>query len=200
MPLALPHWPPCCCSQRPGDGPRHRGATLRGCRPGARHQLEFYQHHLASVPVFVGALLGEMLIFLFSSFAIKAVGRTAQYIIEDVRAQFRENPGIMAGTSKPDYGRCVRIVTGAALKQMVLPGALAVLTPLVVGLVFRNLSSSFQIHISGEYSPVLNGHSDQPCRRGSSRGPAYGGDHRRHPDGHADEQQRRRWDNAKKYI
>jgi K(+)-stimulated pyrophosphate-energized sodium pump len=118
----------------------------------------FTNINLASVPVFVGALLGAMLIFLFSSFAIKAVGRTAQYIIEDVRAQFRENPGIMAGTSKPDYGRCVRIVTGAALKQMVLPGALAVLTPLAVGLVFKNLSGSFHIHIPGEYSPVLNGH------------------------------------------
>jgi K(+)-stimulated pyrophosphate-energized sodium pump len=119
----------------------------------------FTNINLASVPVFVGALLGAMLIFLFSSFAIKAVGRTAQYIIEDVRAQFRENPGIMAGTSKPDYGRCVRIVTGAALKQMVLPGALAVLTPLVVGLVFRNLSGSFHIKIPGEYTPILNGHS-----------------------------------------
>ena len=93
----------------------------------------FTNINLASVPVFVGALLGAMLIFLFSSFAIKAVGRTAQYIIEDVRAQFRENPGIMAGTSKPDYGRCVRIVTGAALRQMVLPGALAI-APLVVAI------------------------------------------------------------------
>src|SRR6202789_618626 len=119
----------------------------------------FTNINLASVPVFVGALLGAMLIFLFSSFAIKAVGRTAQYIIEDVRAQFRENPGIMAGTSKPDYGRCVRIVTGAALKQMVLPGALAVLTPLAVGLVFKNLSGSFHINIPGEYAPVLNGRS-----------------------------------------
>jgi K(+)-stimulated pyrophosphate-energized sodium pump len=117
----------------------------------------FTNINLASVPVFVGALLGAMLIFLFSSFAIKAVGRTAQYIIEDVRAQFRENPGIMAGTSKPDYGRCVRIVTGAALKQMVLPGALAVLTPLAVGLVFRNLSPSFHIRIPGEYTPMLHG-------------------------------------------
>ncbi len=57
------------------------------------------------------------------------------------------------------YGRCVRIVTGSALKQMVLPGALAVLTPLAVGLVFRNLSGSFHIHIPGEYSPVPNGRS-----------------------------------------
>jgi K(+)-stimulated pyrophosphate-energized sodium pump len=119
----------------------------------------FNNINLASVPVFVGALLGAMLIFLFSSFAIKAVGRTAQYIIEDVRAQFRENPGIMAGTSKPDYGRCVRIVTGAALRQMILPGALAVLTPLIVGLIFKNLSGSFHIRIPGEYIPMLNGHT-----------------------------------------
>ena len=77
--------------------------------------------------------------------AIKAVGRTAQYVIKDVRAQFKENPGIMEGTSKPDYGRCVRIVTGAALKEMVLPGALAVAMPLAVGLIFRNLSDSFRV-------------------------------------------------------
>src|SRR5271170_2377998 len=119
----------------------------------------FTNVNLAQVPVFVGALLGAMLTFLFSSMAIKAVGRTAQMVVQDVRDQFKENPGIMAGTSKPDYGRCVRIVTGAALKQMILPGALAVLTPLAVGLVFKNLSGSFHIHIPGEYSPVLNGHS-----------------------------------------
>ena len=155
----LRHWlrRPGCVSalfRLPGDGPRHRGATLRRCAARCSPaNWSFTNINLASVPVFVGALLGAMLIFLFSSFAIKAVGRTAQYIIEDVRAQFRENPGIMAGTSKPDYGRCVRIVTGAALKQMVLPGALAVLTPLAVGLVFRNLSGSFHIHIPGEYTP-----------------------------------------------
>ena len=89
--------------------------------------------------------------------AIKAVGRAAQFIIEDVRAQFRENPGIMKGTSKPDYGRCVRIVTGAALKQMILPGALAVLLPLVVGLLFKNLSTTFHISSPGEFIPILHG-------------------------------------------
>src|SRR6201996_7204394 len=104
---------------------------------------QFSHVNLASVPVFVGALLGAMLTYLFSSMAIKAVGRTAQYVIKDVRAQFKENPGIMEGTSKPDYGRCVRIVTGAALKEMVLPGALAVVMPLAVGLIFRHLSDSF---------------------------------------------------------
>ncbi len=104
----------------------------------------FTNINLAQVPVFVGALLGATLTFLFSSMAIKAVGRTAQMVVQDVRNQFKENPGIMAGTSKPDYGRCVHIVTGAALKEMVLPGALVVGLPVVVGLIFRHFSQSYQ--------------------------------------------------------
>src|SRR5271170_2167689 len=104
----------------------------------------FTNINLAQVPVFVGALLGAMLSYLFSSLAIKAVGRTAQMVVQDVRAQFKENPGIMEGTSKPDYARCVNIVTGAALKEMVVPGVLAVGLPVAVGLIFRNFSESYQ--------------------------------------------------------
>src|SRR6201991_3860375 len=118
----------------------------------------FTNINLASVPVFVGALLGAMLTYLFSSMAIKAVGRTAQYVIKDVRAQFKENPGIMEGTAKPDYGRCVRIVTGAALKEMVLPGALAVAMPLAVGLIFRHLSDSFNVRDLNADTLLLHGH------------------------------------------
>jgi len=92
---------------------------------------------IAKPEVFVGALLGAMLVFLFSAFAIRAVGRAAQYVIQDVRAQFKEKAGILAGTEKPDYGRCVDIVTKGALREMVLPGLLAVLMPIVVGVVFR---------------------------------------------------------------
>jgi len=105
----------------------------------------FSNVNLASIPVFVGALLGAMLTYLFSSMAISAVGRAAEKVIEDVRAQFKENPGIMNGTSKPDYGRCVHIVTGAALKEMVLPGALAVLMPVTIGVLFRHLSTRFHL-------------------------------------------------------
>src|ERR1700742_881213 len=119
---------------------------------------QFTHVNLASVPVFVGALLGAMLTYLFSSMAIKAVGRTAQFVIKDVRAQFKENPGIMEGTSKPDYGRCVRIVTGAALKEMVLPGALAVAMPLAVGLIFRHLSDSFNVRDISADTLLLHGH------------------------------------------
>jgi len=92
---------------------------------------------IGHVPVFTGALLGAMLVFLFSSFAIKAVGRAAQTVIEEVRRQFKADPGIMKGTSDPDYGTCVDIVTKSALKAMVVPGVLAVASPVAVGMVFR---------------------------------------------------------------
>ena len=116
----------------------------------------FSNVNLASVPVFVGALLGAMLTFLFSSMAIRAVGRAAQTVIQDVHEQFRNNPGIMQGTSKPDYGRCVRIVTGAALKQMVLPGVLAVAMPLAVGLIFRHFGGEFYPSALTNW-PMING-------------------------------------------
>jgi K(+)-stimulated pyrophosphate-energized sodium pump len=116
----------------------------------------FSNVNLASVPVFVGALLGAMLTYLFSSMAIKAVGRAAQTVIEDVRQQFKENPGIMEGTSQPDYGRCVHIVTGAALKEMILPGVLAVAMPLAVGVIFRHFSSTFNLKELAD-SPTIHG-------------------------------------------
>ena len=108
----------------------------------------FNNINLAQIPVFVGALLGAMLTYLFSSLAIKAVGRTAQMVVQDVRAQFRENPGIMLGTSKPDYARCVNIVTSAALKEMVVPGLLAVGLPVAVGFIFKHFSQSYQANAS----------------------------------------------------
>ena len=123
----------------------------------------FTNINLAEIPVFVGALLGAMLTYLFSSLAIKAVGRTAQMVVKDVRDQFKENPGIMAGTSKPDYARCVSIVTGAALKEMVLPGILAVGLPVAVGLIFRNFSAVYSSGSEGllpgalSTVPTING-------------------------------------------
>jgi K(+)-stimulated pyrophosphate-energized sodium pump len=89
--------------------------------------------------VFVGGLLGVMLVFLFSSLAIRAVGNAGGKIIEEVRRQFREDPGIMAGTSRPDYAAAVDITARAALREMILPGVLAVGMPVAVGLIFRFL-------------------------------------------------------------
>jgi K(+)-stimulated pyrophosphate-energized sodium pump len=89
--------------------------------------------NLANVNVFVAALIAAMLVYFFSSLAIRAVGTTAQAIIVEVRRQFREIPGIMDYTGRPDYARVVDITTKAALKEMMLPGIVAVATPIVVG-------------------------------------------------------------------
>jgi K(+)-stimulated pyrophosphate-energized sodium pump len=83
--------------------------------------------------VFIGLLIGGAAPYLFSAFSINAVGRSAVELIEEVRRQFREDAGIMAGTSKPDYARCVAIVTAAAQKELLGPGILAIALPIAVG-------------------------------------------------------------------
>ena len=85
--------------------------------------------------VVAGLFIGGMLTFLFSALTMNSVGKAAFQMIEEVRRQFREDPGIMAGSSKPDYSKCVDISTGAALKEMLLPGLIAVLSPLICGLI-----------------------------------------------------------------
>jgi K(+)-stimulated pyrophosphate-energized sodium pump len=84
--------------------------------------------------VLIGLVLGGMMVSLFSSLAIQSVGRAAGSIIEEVRRQFREHPGIMDRTEKPDYARCVAIVTAAAQKEMVIPSLIPILVPLIVGI------------------------------------------------------------------
>ena len=93
--------------------------------------------NLAEPKVFVGGLIGATLVFVFTSFTIRAVGRAASGMIEEVRRQFREDPGIMLGTSKPDYGRCVDISVKSALREMIIPGSLAVGVPILVGVILR---------------------------------------------------------------
>ena len=86
--------------------------------------------------VIIGLFVGTMLPFLFSAMTMDSVSKAAFRMIEEVRGQFREKPGILAGTEKPDYERCVAISTTAALKEMLLPGLLAVLAPLAIGILF----------------------------------------------------------------
>ncbi len=95
----------------------------------ARH-LSF---NLDNPNVLIGVLLGGMLPFIFSALAMQAVGRSANSIIEEVRRQFRTIPGLMEGKAEPDSARCVAISTKSALRQMILPGLLAVLAPLAAG-------------------------------------------------------------------
>jgi K(+)-stimulated pyrophosphate-energized sodium pump len=104
--------------------------------------------NIARIEVFVGALLAAMIVYLFSSWAIKAVGKTASKIIEEVRRQFRADPEILnpkdpANPHKPDYGKAVDITTRAGLREMIAPGLLPVLGPIVIGVVFRYLSKDY---------------------------------------------------------
>ena len=85
--------------------------------------------------VVIGIFIGAMLPFLFSAMTMNSVGKAANQMIEEVRRQFREDAGILAGTSKPDYAGCVSISTGAALKEMIAPGLLAIIAPLAVGFI-----------------------------------------------------------------
>jgi K(+)-stimulated pyrophosphate-energized sodium pump len=89
---------------------------------------------IAQPEVLIGLVIGGMMVSLFASLAMESVGRAAGSIIEEVRRQFREHPGIMDRTEKPDYARCVAIVTAAAQKEMIIPALIPILVPLVVGL------------------------------------------------------------------
>ncbi len=92
--------------------------------------------NLLEPAVVIGLFVGALLPFLFSSFLMKAVGRAAFDIVEEVRRQFREIKGLMSGKARADYAKCVDISTSAALRELLVPGLLAVLTPLVVGFLF----------------------------------------------------------------
>ena len=91
------------------------------------------QINVANPTIFIGLLIGGSVAFLFSSLAIRAVGRSAGTVVQEVRRQFREHPGIMDYTEKPEYGRVISICTAAAQRELVTPALLAVLTPVIVG-------------------------------------------------------------------
>jgi K(+)-stimulated pyrophosphate-energized sodium pump len=100
--------------------------------------------NIARIEVFVGALLAAMIVYLFSAWAIKAVGKTASKIIEEVRRQFRADPEILnpkdpAHPHVPDYAKAVDITTRAGLREMIAPGLLVILAPIVIGVVFKYL-------------------------------------------------------------
>ncbi|MGN6588263.1 MAG: sodium-translocating pyrophosphatase [Solirubrobacterales bacterium] len=93
---------------------------------------------LTNPDVLIGLIIGGMMVYLFSAFAIEAVGRAGGQVVEEVRKQFREHPGIMEGTEKPEYGKTVAIVTAAAQKEMILPALIPIVVPVIVGLLSVN--------------------------------------------------------------
>ena len=84
--------------------------------------------------VIVGLLVGGAMPFVFASFCMSAVGKAGKAVVEEVRRQFREKPGIMEGTDRPEYGTCVDIVTRTALREMLVPAAIPIVIPIIVGL------------------------------------------------------------------
>ncbi|HQE55469.1 sodium/proton-translocating pyrophosphatase, partial [Tenuifilum sp.] len=97
--------------------------------------MNYYQVNLMNPVVLVGVFIGAMMAFLFSGLTMNAVGRAAQKMVEEVRRQFREIKGIMEGEAEPDYARCVAISTRGAQIEMVLPSLLAIIIPIVTGLI-----------------------------------------------------------------
>jgi K(+)-stimulated pyrophosphate-energized sodium pump len=89
---------------------------------------------IAEPEVLIGLILGGMMVYLFAALAIEAVGRAGGGVVEEVRRQFREKPGIMEGTERPDYAQCVAIVTRAAQREMILPSLIPIVVTVVVGL------------------------------------------------------------------
>ena len=97
--------------------------------------INFFQVNLINLKVLVGAFLGAMAAFLFCGLTMGAVGRAAESMVREVRRQFREIKGILEGQAVPDYGRCVEISTRSAQREMIIPSLLAIIIPIVVGLV-----------------------------------------------------------------
>ena len=112
--------------------------------------VEVMNVNLGNPLIFAGGLIGGVLVFFFASLAIRAVGTAAGEMIEEVRRQFREDPGIMEGTSDPDYAQCVDIATRGALRAMVAPALLPIVVPVAFGLIYRFVLPAELVHHTPE--------------------------------------------------
>ncbi len=112
------------------------GRTVQVAHLTIRDLSAYYDVTPLNPGVIIGFFIGAMLVFYFSALTMSAVGRAANDMVLEVRRQFEANPGILAGTVRPDYARCVEISTISAQREMILPSVIAIATPVVVGLLF----------------------------------------------------------------
>ena len=124
------------------------GRLLCAQKAGLMDYMNFYNVTLMNPKVLVGEFIGVLLVFVFSALTMKAVGRAAFAMVTEVRRQFKESPGIMAGTERPDYARCVAISTAGAQREMIVPSLLAITIPVLVGL-FLNVSGVVGLLVGG---------------------------------------------------
>jgi inorganic pyrophosphatase/K(+)-stimulated pyrophosphate-energized sodium pump len=117
------------------DGKRLMYKGVRTSRASLRQFMDFYAVNLMNPKVLCGLFAGVLLVFLFSAMTMKAVGRAAMAMVNEVRRQFKEKPGILEGTETPEYAKCVAISTAGAQREMIIPSMLALVVPIVVGLV-----------------------------------------------------------------
>ena len=109
------------------------GSAMDAATMTMKNFMTYYDVTLMNPTVLIGIFLGAVTAFYFSALTMRAVGRAAGGMVEEVRRQFRENPGILKGTTKPDYARCVEISTASAQKEMIAPAILGIAVPVVTG-------------------------------------------------------------------
>ena len=112
------------------------GVTVETAKATLTDFMNYYEVHLMNPKVLIGVFIGSMMAFIFCGLTMQAVGRAAQKMVDEVRRQFREIKGILEGKAEPDYARCVEISTKAAQIEMILPSILAILVPVLMGVIF----------------------------------------------------------------
>ena len=143
----------------PGEGP------VETAKVTISQFMRLYDVTLMNPQVLIGLFIGAVMAFYFCALTMKAVGRAAAAMVEEVRRQFREKPGIMKGEEKPDYARCVEISTVGAQREMIFPSIIAIVVPVAVGLIF-DVGGVLGLLTGGLATGFVSRSHDGKCRWG----------------------------------